>query len=214
MSSAARLTGSDVEGRPVEFRLTEDKTLLGRDPSALISLPVLPISRRHALITRRESYYYLCDLGSLNGTYVNGLPVSETPVRLKDGDEIVVGGVVALRFSNPSDTVQMPRVGRLQGIWIDEASRTVWIDAHPVEPPLSPAQFTLLQLLYSSAGQVFSREQIVAAVWADTPPTAVSHEAVEGLIKRLRSRLREVQPNADYVQVVRGHGLRLIQPEP
>jgi pSer/pThr/pTyr-binding forkhead associated (FHA) protein len=212
MSSAARLSGVDVEGRPVEWQLTEDESLVGRDTSALVSLLVPRVSRRHALITRRDSYYYLSDLGSLNGTYVNGLPVDETAVRLKDGDEIVIAGIVALRFHNPSDTIQMPRLGRLQGIWIDEASRSVWIDGHQVDPPLSPAQFALLQLLYGSAGQVFSRSQIIAAVWADIPPATVSDEAVEGLIKRLRARLRETQPDGDYVQVVRGHGLRLIQP--
>jgi predicted component of type VI protein secretion system len=213
MNSGARLCGVNDEGQPIEWRLTADETLIGRDPTALVPLSESRISRRHALVTRRDSYFYLRDLGSLNGTYVNGSPVGESDIRLKDGDEIVMAGTVALRFRNASDTVQMPRLGRLHGIWIDDASHAVWIDARRVEPPLSPAQYNLLQLLYGSTGQVFSRAQIVAAVWADTPPTSVSDEAVEGLIKRLRSRLREVQPEADYVQVVRGHGLRLIQPD-
>ena len=214
MNSVARLTAMNVgSGQPAEWRLTTDENLIGRDPTALVPLNLPRVSRRHAVITRRGSYFYLRDLGSLNGTYVNGQPVGESEVRLKDGDEIVVAGIVALRFRNASDTVQMPRLGRLQGVWIDEASHAVWIDARRVEPPLSPAQFALLQLLYHSIGQVFSRAQIVAAVWADTPAAAVSDEAVEGLIKRLRSRLREVQPEADYLQVIRGHGLRLVQPD-
>ncbi len=211
-SAAARLTSLNLEGRPEEWRLTKTTYVIGREAPADILLPIQRISRRHAQIERREHGYFISDLNSRNGTYVNGQAVGAEAQRLKDSDEIVIGGVVAFRFHNPGDTVAQPRLGRLKGVWIDEATRAVWVDARLVEPPLSAAQFTLLQLLYRRPGEVIAQGEIVAAIWPNTDPAGVSKEAVEGLIKRLRTRLRETQPAEEYLNIVRGHGLRIVLP--
>ncbi len=212
MSDVARLTGLNAEGQPVEWPLLKNSYLIGREAEADIVLPIQRVSRRHALITRQEHGYVLSDLNSRNGTYVNGQLVEQEPVRLKDGDEIVVGGIAAFRFHNPGDTVARPRLGRLKGVWIDEAARAVWVDGRPVDPPLSAAQFTLLLRLYQCPCQVVSQAEIIAAVWPKSDPKGISKEAVEGLIKRLRTRLRETHPAEDYLIIVRGHGVRLMQP--
>lgn len=211
-SAVARLTSLNLEGRPEEWALTKTTYLIGREESADIFLPIQRISRRHAQIDHREHGYFISDLNSRNGTYVNGQAVGGDPRHLKDGDEIVIGGVVAFRFHNPGDTVAQPRLGRLKGVWIDEAAHAVWVDAKLVDPPLSAAQFTLLQLLYRRPGEVISQAEIVAAIWPNSDPAGVSKEAVEGLIKRLRTRLRETQPNDEYLNIVRGHGLRIVLP--
>jgi len=191
------------------WELTKTKTLIGRRPPADIIFPASRISRQHIRIERREFDYYLFDLGSKNGTFVNGQPVGAEGHRLVGGDEIVLGGVVSLRFEDPDETMQGPRLGRLQGVWIDPDSGEVWVDALPVTPPLSAAQFTLLQLLYDANGGIVSRAQVIATVWPAANPSGVSEEAVDGLIKRLRRRLRQAQPQQDYLQVIRGRGLRL-----
>ena len=46
------------------------------------------LSRRHARIFEQDSIVYIADLGSLNGTAVNGESVEKVPVRLYRGDEI------------------------------------------------------------------------------------------------------------------------------
>ncbi|MCL4265360.1 MAG: FHA domain-containing protein [Anaerolineae bacterium] len=196
------------------YWLSEDAPfLIGRNEPAHLVIPSPRISRQHAHIVRTAvGMYELVDLGSQNGTFVNGRQLDHLPHALQDGDEIVLGGVAAFRFYDPDQTRKGPRIGRLQGVWLDETIKAVWVDAQLVDPPLSPAQYTLLQYLYHRTGQVVSRAEIVTAVWPDADPNGISEEAIDGLIKRLRQRLRQTQPQSEYVEVIRGHGLRLIHP--
>jgi adenylate cyclase len=64
---------------------------LGRAKDSQIRLPHELVSRQHALVQRMENGdYYLFDLGSRNGTFLNGTRVT-IPVALKDGDRISFG---------------------------------------------------------------------------------------------------------------------------
>ncbi|HUV08814.1 MAG TPA: FHA domain-containing protein [Spirochaetia bacterium] len=67
--------------------------LIGRDASNDIVLDQDPlVSRRHAVIEHSEEISTIRDLGSTNGTYVNGNPLKEKETRrLKNGDIIKVG---------------------------------------------------------------------------------------------------------------------------
>ena len=199
------LTAAD--GR--RWTLDHERVVIGREPPADVILELPQISRQHAQITRIERVYYLGDLASRNGTFVNGAPVKSDAQRLQDADEIVLGGVVTLTYHDPGETVEGARLGKLVGVLLDPTARAVWVDARPVEPELSAAQFTLLALLYERSGQVVTRDEIVRAVWPDADPAGVSEEAIDGLIKRLRARLRGTQPAREYVEVLRGQGLRL-----
>lgn len=64
--------------------------LLGRDKPAEVIVDDVFASARHARITPRGPYNYLEDLGSTNGTYVNGARV-EGPTQLSPGDKITIG---------------------------------------------------------------------------------------------------------------------------
>ena len=71
---------------------------IGREPSpATLVLPHPQVSRRHAAISRTESAAHITDLGSANGTYVNGRRITG-PTVLRIGDEIDIGPF-ALRFT-------------------------------------------------------------------------------------------------------------------
>jgi hypothetical protein len=91
-------------GRSVgkEFPMCEDESHIGRwdadggifpDVDLDSDDPEAKVSRRHARITRRSGQYYIEDLGSTNGTFVNRgrrlLPGDRQPLR--DGDEVIVG---------------------------------------------------------------------------------------------------------------------------
>lgn len=75
-----------------EFPLRKAEALLGRSLEADVRLAHTGVSRRHAQLERIEGTWWLHDLGSTNGTRVNGRPV--TDAELADGDRIEVGGVV------------------------------------------------------------------------------------------------------------------------
>ena len=213
MSNIAWLTGTQADGQAGRWLLEKEKYVIGRREPADLVLPFRRISRQHAAIHQDELGYYIVDMNSRNGTFVNGKAISTSPHRLASGDSLVFGGVATLRFNDPDETTEGPRIGRLHGIWIDYNARQVWVDANLVNPSLSAAQFTLLTLLYQQTGKMVTRAQIIATVWPNVDPSGVSGEAVDGLIKRMRKRLRKAQPKHEYVKVIRGHGLMLVQPD-
>jgi hypothetical protein len=71
------------------FPLTAERMSIGRRPDSDIFLDDVTVSRDHALLVRRGGDFYLDDLGSLNGTYVNRHRIESH--RLEDGDELQVG---------------------------------------------------------------------------------------------------------------------------
>jgi pSer/pThr/pTyr-binding forkhead associated (FHA) protein len=70
------------------YRLPE-KAVVGRHPSSDIFLNDITVSRKHAQFHRLGSRYWITDLGSLNGSYVNRERVEETA--LSSGDEVQIG---------------------------------------------------------------------------------------------------------------------------
>jgi adenylate cyclase len=76
-------------GPATEFVLA-DSDVLGRSMQATVRLTDREVSRRHSQIDRDGHDYVVRDLGSSNGTFVNGQRI-DGPTRLKDGDEVLIG---------------------------------------------------------------------------------------------------------------------------
>jgi pSer/pThr/pTyr-binding forkhead associated (FHA) protein len=72
------------------FLLDADLTTVGRHPDADIFLDDVTVSRRHAEFLRSGTAFEVKDLGSLNGTYLDGNRISGT-IALHDGAEVQVG---------------------------------------------------------------------------------------------------------------------------
>ena len=79
---------------PGTFPLTTDETIVGRTASCDIVLDDPKISRRHASVAVRLGVVFLTDLGSSNGTFVNGRRIEEA-VELHDGDRLSFAGMEA-----------------------------------------------------------------------------------------------------------------------
>lgn len=77
------------------FHLVGHETIIGRSPSAAIHLDDKAISSQHAKILAAADHYVLVDLGSTNGTFVNGERVpANQPVRLEFNDSVQVAETI------------------------------------------------------------------------------------------------------------------------
>ena len=188
--------------------------VIGRDPDCDIVIADRQISRFHARLTPDADGVILEDLGSKNGTYCNGSVLTES-VRLQDGDQVQIA--LAQHFVYLSSDATLPLDGTLPAmaaaqsspLTLDAPSRRVWVGGFEIVPPLSAPQFRLLQILYTPAGQVVSRSDLVETVWTEAEAEGVSEQALDALIRRLRDRLADADPQHNYLTTVRGHGVRL-----
>lgn len=80
-------------GEPVAHDLVEESYTIGRAPESSIRLEDISVSGRHAEIVVISDNCFLKDLGSTNGTFVNGQPTTE--VQLRAGDRVRFGKVEA-----------------------------------------------------------------------------------------------------------------------
>jgi len=191
--------------------------VIGRGDDCHIIIDDRQASRHHARITQTEDGYVLEDLASKNGTFLNGQPLTvlngqplTVPTVLRDGDEVGIAFAAKLGFVDAGATAPLlfdEELGPI--IRMDTEAKRVWVAARELAPPLSLAQYRLLELLYENRGRVVSREEVVSAVWAEDDAEGVSEQAIDALARRLRERIAEADPDHQYVVTVRGHGFRL-----
>jgi hypothetical protein len=77
-------------GAPSTFQVTKSGATIGRGPESTIQLADLSVSRKHARIAYRQGAYWLSDLGSMGGTWVNGTKLA-APRRVAAGQTIDIG---------------------------------------------------------------------------------------------------------------------------
>lgn len=200
--------------------------LVGRDVTCDIIVADRQVSRYHARFNLSNQRIILEDLGSKNGTHVNGQRIQEQ-IPLQDGDVIQIALAQKFVFVSSDSTLPLvlhegeniaaeagiqglqSRSGRLR---LDTRSRRVWINDTEVLPHLSVSQFRLLELLFERQGQVVSRGDLVLVVWGKEQAYEISEQALDALVRRLRDRIASIDPQHSYITTVRGHGLRLDNP--
>lgn len=97
-----------LEWRDREVTLGEGENLLGRDRQAVLWIDSATVSRRHARIVVTSGEAVIEDLGSRNGTSVQGRKI-QGPVPLADGDRLRLGSAtMTFRVFNPTDTQSDP----------------------------------------------------------------------------------------------------------
>lgn len=86
------------------YELKQDVIMIGRSDDVDLVVSDVSISRRHAMIAKRAGKFYLSDLGSTNGSFVNKEPVVE-PVALTEGDKVAIGHIVfKFTYQDEDDT--------------------------------------------------------------------------------------------------------------
>lgn len=209
MNEKPVILASEGELAGQQWAIDQDPFIIGRGSDCNIILPERQVSRHHVKITRDNGQYVLHDLQSKNGTHLNGVQVTGS-APLQDGDEIQIALCVKLMFVGTDATLPLTfeQPSSTGNLVLDVDQRAVSISGMELDPPLSLAQFRLLQTLYEAEGAVVDRDAIVEAVWPGTDGIGVSEQAIDALVRRLRDRLAELD-EYEYVVTVRGHGFRL-----
>lgn len=193
--------------------------IVGRDDSCNIIIQNRQVSRYHARFMLLQQGVQVEDLGSKNGTHINGQEILD-PILLQDGDMIQIAFAQQFVYLSSDstlpleipqgETIETASVSRL--LRLDKRSRRVWIGNQELLPPLSVSQYQLLELLSDNPGRVVSRNELVQAVWGKEDVVGISEQALDALVRRLRDRLAAINPNHQFLITVRGHGLRLDNP--
>jgi len=115
------------EGQAIPYELREFPARLGRHPDCTLQLDSNMVSRFHAQIVKQDGQLLIEDLGSGNGSYLNGRKLEpSTPQRLKNDDRIKLGPI-KLRFEDdPESGNGVDPFGMTMGVELnDGASSTI-----------------------------------------------------------------------------------------
>src|SRR5215470_1627702 len=116
-----RLVGVMLSGEKIEATLDQLETEIGKAPHNRIVLSDPTVSGTHAIVLARDGGYNIVDLGSSNGTFVNGRRLGNEPHTLQHGDQIQLGQAL-LTFRNPAETVEN-KTARLSPEALEEIRR-------------------------------------------------------------------------------------------
>jgi len=72
-----------------ELKIDQDEVIIGRDSGNDVQIDNVAVSREHPKIIRDQNYYFIEDLNSTNGTFINGKKINKK--FLKENDEISIG---------------------------------------------------------------------------------------------------------------------------
>jgi len=101
-----KLVHFHADGKAAEIRLDRQRITIGRRPDNDICLAYPAVSGEHVAIVTILADSFLEDLGSTNGTLVNGAPV--TKHFLRDGDEIDIGQEILVYVADDAATLEAP----------------------------------------------------------------------------------------------------------
>lgn len=90
----------DLDFKIFESYGLKENNIIGRSKKCDVYIKDPFMSKENTLIYIQDGKFYIKDLGSTNGTFVNGKQLLEKPAKLKDSDKITIGGVKFL-FVDP-----------------------------------------------------------------------------------------------------------------
>ncbi len=114
--------------------------------------------------------------------------------------ELVARVRALLRSTGPSEN-DVIKVGELE---IDSSSMTIRLKGQAVACTVK--EFRLLEYLASHPGRVFSRQQLLDAVWKDT--AFVTQRSIDVYVRRIREKIEEDENQPRYIKTLRGFGYR------
>ncbi len=183
--------------KPAEYLLIKEVCTIGRASMCdVLVLNQSVVSRLHAQVTKENLHYLLADVGSRNGTFVNGRKLQE-PHILQDEDQIGLGiAAPLLRFNDPHAT------DLVESLHFDERAMIFFWGSEKLELPRN--EFRLLYHLYLNVGSVCTRQSCAEAIWERWTPE--DNANLDRVIYDLRRKLRKLELEANKI-IENRHGI-------
>src|ERR1044071_2468872 len=108
-----RLAAISGKHKGATFAIDEEPLVIGRETAATVCLADASVSRRHSKIEKKDDSFVITDLESLNGTFVNDVPV-RTRV-LEHGDRVRIGESQFLFLANEAAVTSKSSLVKLDG---------------------------------------------------------------------------------------------------
>ena len=124
------------------------------------------------------------------------LGITDTVDLVQQGDTVLVV------------TLQPYLAGRL---WLDSAQQQVYINRRQLDPPLTPQQFRLLELLATTPNRIISGDEIADTIWPEEYGN-VTETMIVNLVAGLRQRLARTDAHYVFIESIRGLGIRFHPP--
>ncbi len=86
------------DGNAAYYQLNCNRVKIGRGSENHIIVIEDPVSTKHCELRQESGQFQVVDLGSKNGTHLNGMPLNDEPLPLKNGDTILLGRTVKIQF--------------------------------------------------------------------------------------------------------------------
>jgi len=169
-----RLVGVTPSGEKIEAPLDQLETEIGKAPHNRIVLSDPTVSGTHAIVLARDGGYNIVDLGSSNGTFVNGRKLGNESHVLQHGDKIQLGQAL-LTFRNPAETAEN-KTARLSPDAIEEI-RLRATTRPPTYVPQAP-------------------QRIDAASWSPSQPTAAANGDDDRAEKKKKKKDKEKEKSS------------------
>ncbi len=191
--------------------LDRDVLTIGRDPSCTIRIDSPYVSRQHARIELHDGSPLLIDLGSRNGSLLDGERVDGSAL-LTPGNVVGIADatITCLAEAAPDGTTRFyekpSRATPADLLRVDAQLRQVHLGGTLLERTLSKQEFDLLSFLYDHQDRVCTSQELGDAIWG-------SGNWDKDMLHRLVHRLkRKVEPSAEkprYLQTIPWIGYRL-----
>jgi len=148
------------------YSLEGDQIVIGRDSSNGVVINDAEISRRHSRLTFQGGKYVLEDLGSTNGTFVNGQRLAG-PVVLKSGDVVSLGEQIVMMFEALSADAGATVISSRKSTSAPVVPPSAQVMPPPpsYSTPLVPAQKNNSTLIFIIVGALVLICVCVGAVW-------------------------------------------------
>lgn len=182
MATLITLEGPEIAR---EIVLAGECTVLGRQHDSTVCLPGKAVSRHHAQVLRRDGEYLIEDLGSSNGTYLNGRRlVPYAPASFDDEDRLQIGHFVfTLKTDRPAATM----ISSEPDLVIRETVSATSVSSSILGPDAASRLHTVLEITKHLARTL----------------------DVDHLLNKLLEQLMQLYPQADRCLVILAEGDRL-----